>query len=229
MGSINPVETLMAERNDDRDRRLADRSAARPFDRLFRDEPRMAQPFGTQGFGGGAYGYGGYGDTGYSTPPEFDRRPRSAESPPRRGNERYGESRDSAFSREQDYGRSGYGDPGARERREWSMPDEERPSYGGRGPRGYQRSDERLREMICERLTDDREIDASDISIDVRDQEVVLTGTVRNRSEKYHVEEVVDRCGGVKEIRNQLKVQSSSRGDAGSGYTRPGNNAQDDR
>src|SRR6185503_8363040 len=33
--------------------------------------------------------------------------------------------------------------------------------YAGRGPRGYQRTDERIREDVCDRLTDDPRIDAS--------------------------------------------------------------------
>ena len=47
-------------------------------------------------------------------------------------------------------------------------------SYRGRGPRGYTRSDERLLETICERLTDDPRIDARDIEVQVQQQVVTL-------------------------------------------------------
>lgn len=132
------------------------------------------------------------------------------------------------------YGYGGYGDTGyftgprpAGPRD--SFADERRPSYRGRAPLGYQRSDERLREIICEKLTADTAVDPSDISIDVKNREVVLAGTVKDRAEKYHVEELVDRCGGVRDIDNRLKLRSLWRGDAASSdYTRPGNNAQDD-
>jgi osmotically-inducible protein OsmY len=46
------------------------------------------------------------------------------------------------------------------------------------GPKGYERSDERLREVICERLTVDPDIDASDITVDVRNHAVTLRGLV---------------------------------------------------
>jgi osmotically-inducible protein OsmY len=85
-------------------------------------------------------------------------------------------------------------------------------SFRGRGPQGYQRSDERLKEMICERLTDDPNIDASNVTIDVTSQIVKLSGTVDDRSTKYEIEELVERMGGVKDIDNQLRVQSSRSG-----------------
>jgi len=78
--------------------------------------------------------------------------------------------------------------------------------HRGRGPKGYARSDERLQEDICERLTDDHHIDASDISVETRDGIVTLSGTVSERWMKYHAEDLIDRCPGVKDIRNQLSV-----------------------
>lgn len=83
-------------------------------------------------------------------------------------------------------------------------------AFRGRGPKGYERSDERLREMICERLTDDPRIDASDVHIEVKDKVVKLTGQVPDRRTKYEIEDVVEHCGGVKDIDNQVRVRSSS-------------------
>lgn len=82
-------------------------------------------------------------------------------------------------------------------------------SYRGRGPKGYTRSDERLQEIICEKLTDDPDIDASEITVSVKDQVVTLEGTVDDRWTKYQVEELIERCGGVKDVRNQLRTQTS--------------------
>jgi osmotically-inducible protein OsmY len=93
------------------------------------------------------------------------------------------------------FGREGYGESGA---------------HRGKGPKGYTRSDERLKEVICEKLTDDPMIDASEINIEVTGQTVKLTGTVDDRSTKYEVEELIERCGGVKDIDNQLRVRSGS-------------------
>jgi osmotically-inducible protein OsmY len=83
-------------------------------------------------------------------------------------------------------------------------------TFRGRGPKGYERSDDRLREIICERLTDDPRIDASDVHIEVKDKIVKLTGTVSDRRSKYEIEDVVERCGGVKDIDNQVRVRSGA-------------------
>jgi osmotically-inducible protein OsmY len=68
------------------------------------------------------------------------------------------------------------------------------------------RSDERLRETICERLTDDPRIDASEIEIDVQQQKVTLRGSVGDRRTKYAVEELVEGTG-ARDIENQLRVR----------------------
>jgi hypothetical protein len=83
--------------------------------------------------------------------------------------------------------------------------------FRGKGPKGYERSDERLKEMICERLTDDDEIDASEITVEVRNGEVTLTGTVDDRQMKFMVEDLIERNGGVKEIHNNLRVNRENR------------------
>ena len=81
-------------------------------------------------------------------------------------------------------------------------------NFRGRGPKGYQRSDERIKEAVCEELCDDPQIDASEISVSVSSGTVTLTGTVNDRRTKYEVEEMVCACSGVQEVDNQLRVQS---------------------
>lgn len=106
----------------------------------------------------------------------------------------------------------GYGDdPGRRWRSESSYGEDRGgtgQSHRGKGPKGYQRSDERLKEVICERLSDDPDIDASEITLAVSGGAVRLTGTVESRRDKFEVEELVAQCSGVKDVDNQLKVQS---------------------
>jgi hypothetical protein len=86
----------------------------------------------------------------------------------------------------------------------------------GRGPKGYQRSDERIKEQLCERLTDDDNIDASEISIEVKNGEATLTGTVGSREEKRAAEELAERSPGVREVQNHLRVtQDRSSGQSG--------------
>lgn len=108
--------------------------------------------------------------------------------------ERFGTQR---YGRDPDFG---YGFDG----------DESTGTFRGRGPKGYQRSDERMKEIICERLTDDPRVDASDVSIEVKDRSVKLTGTVPDRRTKYEIEDIVERWGGTTEIDNQIRVSGRS-------------------
>jgi osmotically-inducible protein OsmY len=76
----------------------------------------------------------------------------------------------------------------------------------GRGPKGYQRSDDRIREDLCDRMTDDPILDASEIEIDVRQGEVTLTGLVTSREQKRRAEDIAECVGGVRDVTNQLRV-----------------------
>jgi len=78
--------------------------------------------------------------------------------------------------------------------------------YVGRGPKGYRRSDERIHEDICERLTEHPSIDASDVEVTVSDGDVTLTGRVESRTVKHLTENMVETVSGVKEVHNQLRV-----------------------
>jgi hypothetical protein len=93
--------------------------------------------------------------------------------------------------------------------------------YVGRGPKGYQRSDERIREDICERLTQHPYIDAAEIEIQVRSGEVYLTGSVESRDEKRMAEDVADSVSGVKDVHNQLRTGQLVSARQGSEASRP--------
>jgi osmotically-inducible protein OsmY len=85
----------------------------------------------------------------------------------------------------------------------------DRPNYVGRGPRGYRRGDDRIREDVCDRLTDDPRVDASDVDVNINNGEVTLSGSVRTRQEKRITEDVVENITGVREVNNNLKVKSA--------------------
>ncbi|HEX6645371.1 MAG TPA: BON domain-containing protein [Gemmatimonadales bacterium] len=78
--------------------------------------------------------------------------------------------------------------------------------YVGRGPKGYRRSDDRIREDVSEELTRHPGVDASEIDVRVENGEVTLTGTVESRQAKRMAEDCVEQCSGVKEVHNQLRV-----------------------
>ncbi len=99
----------------------------------------------------------------------------------------------SAYGSQFGFGSSSYGTEGA---------------YGhrGKGPRNFIRSDERVREIVCETLADDDRVDASDIDVVVRDGEVILSGTVHDRRSKRIAEDIVEELRGVKDVQNQIRV-----------------------
>ena len=74
-------------------------------------------------------------------------------------------------------------------------------------PKSYQRSDERLREDISERLLADRYIDCSDVTVEVSGAKVVLDGTVPERRMKHAIEDLVDACPGLQDIENRIRVR----------------------
>jgi BON domain-containing protein len=75
------------------------------------------------------------------------------------------------------------------------------------GPKGYQRSDERLQEDISDRLMQARYIDSSDVTVGVSGAKVVLEGTVPERRMKHAIEDLVDACPGVQDIDNRIRVK----------------------
>jgi osmotically-inducible protein OsmY len=79
-------------------------------------------------------------------------------------------------------------------------------SFAGRGPKGYRRSDERVREEVCESLMRHPGIDASELEVTVKDGIVTLQGSVPDRWMKRASEWVIDEVHGVRDIRNELTV-----------------------
>jgi osmotically-inducible protein OsmY len=96
----------------------------------------------------------------------------------------------------------------------WESPGR-RGEYAGRGPKDYRRSDDRIREEICDALTDDPWVDASDVAIRVENGEVTLTGFVPDREQKRRAEDDAERISGVHEVINQLRVSRESSGGQG--------------
>jgi len=82
-----------------------------------------------------------------------------------------------------------------------------RGRFTGKGPKGYQRSDERIHEDVSEELAQHGEIDATDIQVRVSKREVTLDGEVETREQKRLAEDVVEACPGVREVHNNLHVR----------------------
>jgi osmotically-inducible protein OsmY len=84
--------------------------------------------------------------------------------------------------------------------------DEQRGRFAGRGPKGYRRSDERIREDVSDRLTDDAWLDASNIEVKAENGMVTLSGNVGSRDDKRRAEDIVMSISGVKDVINQIHV-----------------------
>ncbi len=155
---------------------------------------------------GGSYGVGyggssdGYGDYGYG---------RDVGNRPTRGNQR------DFWDRASDEVASWFGDDEASRRRQM----DEREDHRGRGPKGYTRSDDRIREDVSDALSDDPSVDASDISVSVSGSEVTLTGTVSTRMAKRRAEDCADRVSGVKHVQNNLRVKETTYGSGAGGLS----------
>ena len=67
-------------------------------------------------------------------------------------------------------------------------------------------SDDRLRELIRERLTEDPEIEAADVTIEVQGGSVTLKGSVNNERTRDVVEQCVENCGALA-VHNHLSIR----------------------
>ena len=97
---------------------------------------------------------------------------------------------------------SWFGDRDAESRRDMDK-------HRGRGPKNYQRSDERIKEDINDRLTEDGWLDATNIDVEVAGREVTLSGHVYNRSAKRRAEDIAERVSGVAHVQNNLRVSDT--------------------
>ncbi len=126
------------------------------------------------------------------------------------------------------YGEGGYGGSGGYPRggdarlsagrgttAPWSAGGQDRFQRGGRAPKGYTRSDERIREDVNDRLMQSDELDPSEIEVSVSRGEVTLAGTVASRDEKFRAEQLAESVSGVKDVTNQLRIHRAGQRSAG--------------
>ena len=181
-----------------------------------RDYGESGRDYGRGGMGSGSdYGRNyGYGERDYSRGSGFA--DRSYEGRYERGGYGRGEyGRGAGYGRDEDRGfferasdevASWFGDEDAERRRR--MDAQQDQMHRGRGPRGYTRSDDRIREDVNDRLTDDPHIDASDIDVSVSNGEVTLSGTVDERFAKRHAEDIAESVAGVTHVQNNIRVKA---------------------
>jgi hypothetical protein len=160
----------------------------------FRDPWRAGGDYGGR-YGQGRYGQGQYGQGQY-------------------GEGQYGGEFSGGTPRDDNYG---YGDGGRGQRGARYGSSGSQQSFRGRGPQSYTRSDERIREEVCDLLTDDETLDATSIDVQVANGEITLSGTVRDREGKRCAEDLAESVSGVRNVQNQLRVQTGADSASGSG------------
>lgn len=170
--------------------------------------------YGSYG-GTGAYGTGRYGSSGMSG----------------YGSSGYGSSGYGGMSGRSSQGQRGFWDRASDEVSSWFGDEQaqhrrEQDEHRGRGPKGYTRSDERIREDVNDRFTDDGWLDASEITVQVSNAEVTLTGQVNSREDKRRAEDIAEAISGVKHVQNNLRVTERGAGSQTSaGHTGAGSSS----
>jgi hypothetical protein len=78
--------------------------------------------------------------------------------------------------------------------------------HRGLGPKGYSRSDQQIKDDVCDILYINREVDARSIIVEVRQSCVYLKGSVKDRNQKKVAESLVESIMGVQDIFNELRI-----------------------
>lgn len=78
------------------------------------------------------------------------------------------------------------------------------------GPKGYQRSDERIRQEICDELMQTDHIDSSEVTVQVADAKVTLDGTVPERWMKHAIEDLAAACSGVQDVDDRIRIKAAA-------------------
>src|SRR6185437_15388706 len=112
------------------------------------------------------------------------------------------------WDRTKDEVASWFGDDDAQRRRD--LDEREQGKYRGKGPKNYTRSQERIKEDVSDKLSDDSFLDASEIEVEVNGNEVTLSGSVDSRYSKHRAEDIAEDVTGVNYVQNNLRVNENT-------------------
>ena len=177
--------------------------------------PGSFSDYGASSSGGYGDGYGAYGSSidrtsetrsFYSDDSDHGRRGARYPRTPYRADDRYDEGvGGAAFGAYEVLDRQARGD----DRGMFGRPrDRDEGKHRGKGPKNYARSDERIRDDVNDRLTDDSWLNAQDIDVEVQDREVTLSGHVLSREDKRRAEVLAENVSGVNHVQNNLRVKT---------------------
>ena len=80
-----------------------------------------------------------------------------------------------------------------------------------RMPKGYTRSDERIREDICDRLSE-ADVECEEVTVTVRSGEVTLAGRAPSGDARREIEQIAENVSGVQDVTNQIRTRPDESG-----------------
>lgn len=83
------------------------------------------------------------------------------------------------------------------------------PSRHPLAPPGMHRTDAELYEDICEALMQCDDVDSSDVTVTVREGEVLLEGSVPERRMRYLIEDFAAGHPAVRDVDNRIRVRAA--------------------
>jgi hypothetical protein len=83
--------------------------------------------------------------------------------------------------------------------------------------KGFERTDERIREEVCQRMCEHPAIDTAEMQVTVQNGEVTLEGSVDDRFEKRLAEDLAEDVPGVRDVHNRLRTGGHERMSTSSG------------
>ena len=209
-GNSNRNTRNYASSNTDWNDNYGDNRRREPNSSYWRDNDRNyglgdtsqgSANYGHQDRSGGSRYYGTGNLGGY-----YGGNDRNAQGSNRNGDFNRRDDRD-WWDRTSDEVASWFGDEDAERRRNR---DKMEGPFKGKGPKGYVRSDEKIQDDINDKLYHDSYVDASDLEISVKDGEVILSGTVNDKSSKRRAEDLAENITGVNDVTNNIKVNKST-------------------
>lgn len=82
----------------------------------------------------------------------------------------------------------------------------ESKNYEGLGPKGWKRTDQRIKEDVCLALERSFEVDASGLEVEVHDGCVSLKGEIKSVGMRRVAEDLVESVPGVVDVFSQLRI-----------------------
>lgn len=83
-------------------------------------------------------------------------------------------------------------------------------NFRGVGPRGWELSDDKLKERVSEVLLHSHEVDPSELEVSVKEKVVYLEGQIKSKGMRRVAEDLILSIPGVEDVFTNLKISDTS-------------------